>query len=166
MINLLPKKDAAGKMDIVRHWLTLGTTVALVLYLITLAGTLGWWTYLSFQDSNLVSQIASLSSQINKFASLEAIVRQIDLRQKSIDKILKTRKSVAKTVTKINIRPARVNVLGWDGTIIVASGQSASDIEEYSNLLKKSFAGVTVDSLTQKGGPAWDASIIVKNEKL
>lgn len=166
MINLLPQKDEVNKVDLIRHWVTLATTVSLALYLITLAGILGWWTYLSFQDSSLTAEVANLSSQINKFATLEATVRQIDLRQKSIDKILKTRKPVAKTVAKINIRPSDVNILGWDGTVIAASGKNSSDIEEYSNLLKKSFGSVTVDSLIQKGSSSWDASIVVKNEKL
>lgn len=166
MINLLPKKEEGDKVNIIKHWLILGTSVTLALYLIIIAGVLGYWTYLSFQDTSLTAEVASLSGQINKFATLEATVRQIDLRQKSIDKILKTRKPVAKTIAKINIRPSKVSILGWDGTIITASGQNASDIEEYTQLLKKSFAEVNIDSLTQKGSSSWDASIIVKNEKL
>ena len=165
MINLLPKKEEINTVNIVKHWLVLGSSVILAIYLVVVAGVLGYWTYLSFQDSSLTAEVAKLSTEINKFASLEVTVRQIDLRQKSIDKILKTRKPVAKTVAKINIRPSSVSILGWDGTIITTIGQNSTDIEEYSNLLKKSFDNVVIDSLTQKGSSNWDAGIIVKNEK-
>lgn len=162
MINLLPKKEETDKVNIIKHWLVLGSSVTLAIYLIIVAGTLGYWTYLSFQDTALTSEVATLSTQINKFASLEATVRQIDARQKSIDKILKTRKVFSKTLAKINTRPSGVTVLGWNADTISVTGSDLARIEEYASLLKKNFDSVTVESLSQK----MDASIIIKNEKL
>ncbi len=162
MINLLPKKEETDKVNIIKHWLVLGSSVTLAIYLIIVAGTLGYWTYLSFQDTALTSEVATLSTQINKFASLEATVRQVDARQKSIDKILKTRKVFSKTLAKINTRPAGVSVLGWNADTISVTGSDLSRIEEYASLLKKNFDSVTVETLSQK----MDASIIIKNEKL
>ena len=84
MINLLPKKEEINTVNIVKHWLVLGSSVILAIYLVVVAGVLGYWTYLSFQDSSLTAEVAKLSTEINKFASLEATVRQIDLRQNQL----------------------------------------------------------------------------------
>lgn len=155
MINLLPKsKNNLTVLDKIRHLIFAVTTLVIVIFVVSVVSILAINFYQNTKDRELTGQINNLNREIDKLSSREARIRQIDLRQKSIDKFLANRPKVALELNSLNIMTDKIIISSWDyklGKVGLISSSSA-DLQNYSDNLKVKFAKLQLDNTQAKGG--------------
>lgn len=155
MINLLPKsKNNLTVLDKIRHLIFAVTTLVIVIFVVSVVSILAINFYQNTKDRELIGQIDYLTREISKLSTREARIRQIDLRQKSIDKFLANRPKVASQLNSLNIMTDKIIISSWDyklGKVGLISSSSA-DLQNYSDSLKVKFAKLQLDNTQAKGG--------------
>ena len=164
MINLLTKSvDNFGPLEKTKHLILAITTLIIVVFVVSVVSILAISFYQNTKDRELTGQIELLNSQINKLSSREARIRQIDLRQKSINKFIENRAKTAAQLNSLNIMSERITIDSWDfvsGKMSVISSASA-DLQQYTQELKTKFAKFQLDNTIQKGG-SWISTLTLK----
>lgn len=164
MINLLPKsKNNLTALDKIRHLIFAATTLVIVIFVVSVVSILAINFYQNTKDRELTGQINNLNREIDKLSSREARIRQIDLRQKSIDKFLANRPKVALELNSLNIMTDKIIISSWDyklGKVGLISSSSA-DLQNYSDSLKIKFAKLQLDNTQAKGG-TWISILALK----
>lgn len=164
MINLLPKsKNNLSVLDKTRHLIFAATTLVIVIFVVSVVSILAINFYQNTKDRELTGQINNLNREIDKLSSREARIRQIDLRQKSIDKFLANRPKVALELNSLNIMTDKIIISSWDyklGKVGLISSSSA-DLQNYSDNLKVKFAKLQLDNTQAKGG-TWISILALK----
>ena len=161
MINLLPKsKNNLAGLDKTRHLIFAVTTLVIVIFVVSVVSILAINFYQNTKDRELIGQISNLSREIDKLSSREARIRQIDLRQKSIDKFLANRPKIALQLNSLNIMSDKIIISSWEyksGKVGLVSSSSA-DLQNYSDSLKSKYSKLQLDNSSQKGG-AWISTL-------
>lgn len=164
MINLLPKsKNNLSVLDKTRHLIFAATTLVIVIFVVSVVSILAINFYQNTKDRELTGQIDYLTREISKLSTREARIRQIDLRQKSIDKFLANRPKVALELSSLNIMTDKIIISSWDyklGKVGLISSSSA-DLQNYSDSLKIKFAKLQLDNTQAKGG-TWISILALK----
>lgn len=164
MINLLPKlENNASPLERMRHLIFALTTVIIVIFITGVGSVLGMGYFQTLKTQELSKQIAYLTSEINKLSNRETLIRQIDLRQKTIDKYLTERPKTASQLNSINTAGSEIVIDTWDfesGRVGVISSSSAI-LQNYMQKLKQKFVNLRLENASQKGG-VWISTLILK----
>lgn len=168
MINLLPKSQVAdAALAKIRQRVYAATSVVLVVYVLILVALVGRGVYLSSRETTVSAEVASLTSQVNQQAELEAILRQQDDRIGLIRQALTDRISLADTALALEGQ----TVTGWEyqpssAQTVVVTGESASILEGHADSLKDKFSQVEIKKLTRVSSSLWKMELaIVGGEK-
>ncbi len=162
-INLLPKdKQVAGPMFLAKHWTVMLTSVVLIIYLITMAGVIGWWLFLTTQDKMTTNKIAETEDVIRQAKVTESLVWETGSRASLVESFLATRvgmASIAATIVPIE----NVAIAGYkysdSAKTVTAVVSDLSELEKYTTRLKKSFPKVTSVTIANDGSNTWKAEI-------
>lgn len=164
MINLLPKlENNASPLERMRHLIFALTTAVIVIFITGVGSVLGMGYFQTLKTQELSKQIAYLTSEINKLSNRETLIRQIDLRQKTIDKYLTERPKTASQLNSINTAGSEIVIDTWDfesGRVGVISSSSAI-LQNYMQKLKQKFVNLRLENASQKGG-VWISTLILK----
>lgn len=167
MINLLPKKPVSSDLyKSTQRLVTLASTITLVVYILIIAGMLGWGYYLSLKDQTLANEITDLTAKVKKLQVREAMMLQVGARQKAIDAFVAKRPPVVAQIKIVNNHFAPIEVTAWDykadGTgRISISGNSILDLQDYTQLLRQKYKTVIADQAAAKGGK-WNLNLQTK----
>lgn len=162
-INLLPKdKQASGKIVVLRHWVTLLTTIVLIIYLTGMAAALGWWVFLATEGSLTSKDIAAAEGQIRQVSTTEALVREVGKRTDLIQTFLSSRTDVASLSGSL-IPEEAVSIGSYKysaGTqSLSAQVNDLSELEKYTERLKAKYPNIVDSSISNVGDPTWQAEI-------
>jgi hypothetical protein len=162
-INLLPKdKQVAGPMFVAKHWTVMLTSVVLVIYLVVMAGVIGWWLFLTTQDKLTTSKIAETEDMIRQAKVTESLVWETGNRAGLIQSFLSTRVGMASVAATI-LPVENVVIAGYkyseNAKSITAVVSDLSELEKYTTRLKKTFPKVTSVTVANDGSSSWKAEI-------
>lgn len=166
MINLLPTAVVAdAQLTKTKRRVQAGTTIVLVTYILLLAAIGGRSWYLSNQQTAIVAHVASLTTQVNGLAAVEANIRQQAERIKLINALLTSRVLLSGTAAKIS----GPEVVEWtfapEGLSASVVGPSSQVLEDYAKGLADKFTTVMVDSLALQPDQNWRMELSVSGEK-
>ncbi len=165
MINLLPTTAIAStNLAKIKHGVMTSTTVVLVIYIVGLAAVRGRAWYLDNRNKAVNSQIAQLTDQVNKLATVEAIMRQQEDRINLIQQARVNRVSVTNAAGLVQ---TGLNISHWLyspplSQAVTAIDPSSQTLENYANSLIGKFKTVNIASLTYH--PPQDWELILKLE--
>lgn len=161
-INLLPKEVQQGRaFTSLQRTVYVITSVILSAYVVITAALFGWWIYLSQTSTAVSADMQEATVEIQKLASVEQLVLQLQQRAGSSQSFLNSRLTIADPAERI-LSNSLVNVTEWlylaggEQTISVASGR-ADAIEAYADGLSKEYT--TEISSLEKIGSQWTAQI-------
>ncbi len=163
-INLLPKKSLdEGKLTTIKKWVKLVTSIVLIVYIVVAAGIVGWWLFVASVDSVTARQKAELETEIKQNSTVEALLRQADLRQQLITSFLAEKKSLASVATKISPQAEELAIESWKHTatvnILTARFEKVEAMEKYTERLKSDFPDIKINELTGKLLANWVSDI-------
>ena len=163
MINLLEdrkrSKQGGGKWRI----LAMTTTTALwVVYVVGVAGLLGWWIILSQMQMLVSAETRQVTEQVKSRSEAEILVRNLDERGKTVSQFL-AKSGVASEAVAIVAGAVDVTVSSWSFDTVTGQkvGVTAKDsvaIEKFIESLKKYYNQVDYTGIV-KSADKWTASI-------
>ncbi len=168
MINLLPKEDLIDmRMERIKGYVKLGTTIFLSVYLVTVMGVLGWWVYLTQNQDSAVRQMKVVLDQLATLSSKEALYRNLVHRVGVVDKSITEHKQISSQIASL-LDPS-VGVLissySWSGDSkqqLVLKASNPLLLERYIDTLKVIFKKVRLEEFRLYTAPDWTATIVVE----
>jgi len=169
MINFAPEKQKdTVVLEKVHYPVLTATTIVLVVYIVSLAGFLGWTWFSSGQQVKVSSELADLRKQVSTKSEAEVVVRNVDTRSKEVLAFLKSRSKMAE-VGK-SFLAEEVKVEKWDyqlgGENRVKVGAENTDVlQGYVAGLVEKYDRVWMDSVEWSEEFGWVATINVGNKR-
>lgn len=147
------------------------STVALVIYLVVLAGGFGWWWYLQSRGTKVSAQAVDLGQKIAKKSDVEAMALLVVGRSRFVETSLAGRGNLTKAAQSIDPVDSTVSITGWERTVggeekISVAASSAQAIEVYAKQLGNAFDVVTLDRMSMEVGNVWQAVLSAKGGKI
>jgi hypothetical protein len=169
MINFVVENNKNNEnLDKIRKLVVTGTTAVLVVYLVTLAGFLGWGAYWSRRESKATASFVQKSAEVDKLAEQEVVIRKLSDRLDAINAFLDSRSNL--TTLSATTVGENISVGGWtfeaSGKVKVrALGQGVDEIKLFSDNMVQKFSAVSADSITWSPTDGWVGNISVKGLK-
>lgn len=164
-INLLPQNETGPVgLDKYKPRVYFISTTILILYVVVGAAISGWWFFLNNKEVEGTGQIAFLTGQIEKLASVESIVRQTENRANFVSKSLVDRQAANETLHVLQTGP---KITAWSYIenglqTVTISDIKLSEIEAYTALLKSQFPAIKIATTTRKFIDNWEGVISLK----
>lgn len=138
------------------------TTVVLIIYLLVVAGSAGWWMWVSRRSTVATKERDALIEQLGQQAATEAVVRQVAARVEIAETALANPKlGVALVKAQTAAQTQGLDVVGLKleevdrALAVIVRGASLSALEDFAKTLE-------VKSVTKKSDGIWDQEVIWK----
>lgn len=168
MINLLPREDLLDmRLERVKNYVKLGTTILLTVYLLAVAGILFWWIYLTQKQDLATRQMVGILKQLSEFGNKEALYRNLSHRTSVVDKSISSHALISSQMTPLVDTSVGVLISGysWEDASrqkLVLKASNPLLLERYIDTLKATFKKVKLEEFRLYTAPDWTATIIVE----
>lgn len=168
MINLLPREDLLDiRLERVKNYVKLGTTILLVVYLLIVSGILFWWGYLTQKQDLATRQMVGILKQLSEFGNKEALYRNLSHRVSVVDKSISSHALVSSQMAPLIDTSVGVLISGysWKDASkqkLVLKASNPLLLERYIDTLKVTFKKVILEEFRLYTAPDWTATVIVE----
>lgn len=170
MINFVTAKteDSANLIRI-RSLVKTVTTVVLVLYIVAVAGFLGWWAYVSSKTVRVSDEVEDLSRRIAAKSEEEVTVRKLDGRVRAVQDFINGRSE--KGADADVLARAEFVPVGWDYDVylgrqsVAVNTPDVAGIETFIKFMTDEFGMVRLESADWKAESGWVGSVSFKDIK-
>lgn len=169
-INFIAKEENRGiKISGARKLITTITTVVLAVYIIGVAGFLGWWWLTTGSVKKTSSDIERYAREIAGYSDAEVLVNRAYSRAKAINDFLEQRGNSA-TVAGILVGRTNVTIAAWDylatgvQTVEVAAATPA-EIKEFTDYLDGYYDKVAVEEILWSKDGGWSGKFNLSARK-
>lgn len=134
MINLLVRDK--GLVEIGQKYkakVLAVTVVVLIVYLLAVATSSGWWMWVIGRNASAIKERDSLIQQLGKQAATEAMVRQVAVRLEIVGTALASPKlgsTMAQAQTAA--QSGGLGVVGWKDGVVTVRGTSLTALENFA----------------------------------
>jgi hypothetical protein len=168
MINLLNKKEEEdATIAKVRGIVKSVTTAALVVYLVTMSGILGWQLWFSSKEKKISEEFQSLNWQVKNKASEEVISRRMANRIKAVNDFIVGRGSSSEAAGLILNEEASVSAwsysLGGKQTVRI-SGAGPWELSRYAQIIASYYSDVRFETVDFSKGN-WTANMLFQDRR-
>lgn len=169
MINFAPEKQKETVvLEKVHYPVLTATTIVLVVYIVSLAGFLGWTWFSSGQQVKVSSDLADLRKQVAAKSEAEVVVRNVDSRSKEVLAFVKGRSKMAEVGASFLAEDIRVEKwnyqMGGENKVKVGA-ENTDSIQTYVARLTEEYDRVWLDSLDWSEEFGWVATVNVGNKR-
>lgn len=134
MINLLVRKKGlteAGQKYKARVLAV--TAVVLVVYLLAVATSAGWWIWVTARNATAIKEKDSLVQQLGQQATTEAAMRQVAARAEIVETALANPKlGPILTSAQTEAQSKGLEIVGWKDGIVTVGGTSLMALEDFA----------------------------------
>lgn len=167
-INLVSKEDQSlKKIARLAAVFRMVSTVVLIVYLGGV-GAMYWWWYTLIQQERIQSEEEKqLVVGLSRLGATEVVMRQLDLRSKTVDSKIKNRIEVAPKLGKLLVTIGTgIEVVDWTyGTegsqTVTVQTANAIQVENLVSRVKDEYKTVKLARMTRRGDAMWEAKLIV-----
>jgi hypothetical protein len=169
MINFVSKDEKTEQMvGQIRRTVVSVTTIVLLIYVMIMAGILGWTLFWSAREKKSSNLIDSVSAQIIRFSETEAVVRKLETRAKLVDDFLNSRGD-ASDAARLVI-DEEFPILSWDynaggAQTIQVSATSPAQLKLYADQMHEYYEKVQPAKVTWTQKEGWTGSFLLFGRK-
>lgn len=168
MINFAGQEKAPDpRIAKLRKTVVTITTVGVVVYVVVLAGWIGWWWYTLGRDKQVSSDVSDLLNQTNALADREITVRQLSDRAQAV----LTEVAVPKmSDTLLKYQDPNVKIVGWDTSnalkpALSVSASSPAVLQDYATKIKQVTPGAFESLITWDSSEGWILQMVLGGKK-
>ena len=155
-INLLPVKKTTSQQQQIIAKFGLYVGVAVAIYVLIVAGILGYGLFLTYQKDNVIKKSAELESKIKTLNKKEFLVLALKARVKEISSTINNRNNYSQAIEKLNslaVDGIKYRNFEFNLNRLSVSGEATNVVTagNYFDNLKKeqTFKSVLLTSLTR-----------------
>jgi hypothetical protein len=155
-INLLPVKKVASKEKQILAKLGLWIGIGVIIYILVVAGILGYGLFLTYQKDNVIKKNTELESKIKALNKKEFLVLALKARVKEISTTITSRSNYTQIIDKLDSLASegvKYSSFEFDKGKLTVSGEAPNVIiagKYFDNLKKEeTFKDVLLTSLSR-----------------
>ncbi len=164
-------KDEANQAQLLRvRRLVVGiTTGILVVYLVGVAGLLGWWWYWNGKQKRTSGEVDDLTVMVTQYSEAEITARKLALRAEDVNNFLRSRGEASESASILTGDVAGA-VVGWDYASegqqrVEVSGATPADLQSHALYLQDKYNTVQPQEINWRTDQGWRGSFLVSGRK-
>jgi hypothetical protein len=169
MINFVSKDEKRQQIisGIRRTVITVSSLVLLV-YVVIMAGVLGWTLFWSAKETKSNGDIESLNTQIKNYSETEAVVRKLETRAKVVDDFLTGRGNASDAAAVII--DEGFPIIDWEYNLggvqsVQVSATSPAQLKVYADYLEQYYNVVQPDEVAWTIKDGWMGNFLLSGRK-
>jgi len=169
-INFVPKPEVDKTQLLkVRRTVVVATTGVLAVYLVAVAGIIGWWWYKSTQQKKTSTQIEAYLVEMKNYSQQEVLARRLYARAEAVTDFM-TQRGNASAAAEILVRAEDVEPTAWIYTAggqqeITVKAEGPSQLFSFFNYLREKYQRVQPDEVGWSVTEGWYGRFLASSMK-
>lgn len=169
MINFVSKDEKTQqKVSLIRRMVVTICSTILVVYLVVVAGVLGWALLWRSKENRATSEIEEYTQKVLSLKEAEAIVRKLESRAMMVDNFLSSRGNASGAA--YGIENELFKIVQWDYALgsnhtVKVEATTAAALNDYEKYLAKNFLVVQTSKIEFLKGQRWVGTFVLSPAK-
>jgi hypothetical protein len=169
MINLISKDEKRAQVvSNIRRLVITITSLILLIYVVVVAGVLGWSVLWTAKEKKASSEVDSLTAQIVSYKEAEVVVRKLEARAVLVEDFLKSRGDASDAAYVII--DEGFPILRWDyaaggAQSVKVEATSAAALQFYAEYLQQHYNQVQPSRVEWTKDQGWSGAFLLSGRK-